>query len=95
MRSKRVSPKTDVICDACGQAVTLDDSKIKAHRFSDGIHISYFACENCGAKYITIITDAELRKDIKRRGFHSSSEIMKLRYAELKMKYSDRVKELP
>lgn len=95
MKSRQVSAKPIVVCDLCGENIMLEASKLKSKHFPDGIHIDYFSCENCGAKYIYLVTDAALRKDIKRRGFKHSASYMKTRAAELKCAYADRVKELP
>ena len=95
MKSRQVSAKTTVVCDICGENILLEDSKLKHKHFPDGIHIDYFSCENCGAKFVYLVTDAALRKDIKRRGFKHSASYMKTRAAELKCAYADRVKELP
>lgn len=95
MKSRQVSAKTNVVCDVCGGDILLDTSKVKSKHFSDGIHIDYFSCEHCGAKFIYLVTDPALRKDIKRRGFKGSASYMKTRALELKLAYADRVKELP
>lgn len=95
MKSRQVSAKPTVVCDICGENITLEASKLKSKHFSDGIHIDYFSCDNCGAKFVYLVTDAALRKDIKRRGFKHSASYMKTRAAELKCAYADRVKELP
>lgn len=95
MKSRPVSPKVDVVCDVCREKIILENSKLKSHHFPDGIHMDYFSCEHCGAKFVSLVTDPELRKDIKRRGFHSSASFMKTRAIELKLQYADRVKELP
>ncbi|MCM1577964.1 MAG: hypothetical protein NC078_04110 [Ruminococcus sp.] len=94
MKSRPVSPKIDVRCDVCGEDIVLERVKLKSKHFPDGIHIDYFVCGRCGAKYVTLVTDGELRKAIRRRGFKSSDQHMKSRVLELKMKYSERVKEL-
>lgn len=95
MKSRQVSQKVPVTCNVCGENIILDTSKLKSKHFPDGIHIDYFPCEKCGAKFIYLVTDMELRKDIKRRGFRGSPSLMRSRALELKLKYSDRVKELP
>lgn len=95
MKSRPISPKVDVRCNACGENIVLDTGKLKSHHFPDGIHMDYFACEHCQAKYVSLVTDAELRKDIKRRGFKHSAPHMKTRALELKQQYADRIKDLP
>lgn len=95
MKSRQVSAKTTVVCDICKKDILLEASKLKSKHFPDGIHIDYFSCEHCGAKFVYLVTDPELRKDIKRRGFKGSASYMKTRALELKFQYSDRVKELP
>ncbi len=69
MKSRQVSAKVPVTCNVCGESILLDTSKLKSKHFPDGIHIDYFSCEKCGAKFIYLVTDMELRKDIKRRGW--------------------------
>lgn len=95
MKSRQVSAKTDVVCDVCGENILLDTSKLKSKHFPDGIHIDYFSCGHCGAKFVYLVTDPALRKDIKRRGRKSPASYMKTRALELKYAYADRVKELP
>lgn len=95
MKSKRVSATANVVCDICGNPIRLQRSKIKQKNFPDGIHFQYFDCKFCKAKYVTLVTDPELRKDIQRRGFSSPSSRMKMRALELKVQYADRIKELP
>ncbi len=95
MKSKRVSSKLDVVCDVCGNPIRIQKSKLKHMHFPDGVYFEYFACPFCKAKYVTLVTDSELRKDIQRRGFTAPSSRMKMRTLELKVQYADRVKELP
>ena len=95
MKSRRVSPKDNTTCAKCGVEIVLDTSELKTKHFPDGIRISYFSCGHCGEKYVYLVTDPELRKDIKRRGFRGSFVHMKMRASELKAVYADRVKELP
>ncbi len=95
MKSKRVSSKVDVVCDECGNPIRIQKSKLKHMHFPDGVYFEYFACPFCKAKYVTLVTDSELRKDIQRRGFTAPSLRMKMRALELKVQYADRVKELP
>lgn len=95
MKSRRVSAKTTVVCDICGENILIEYSKLKSKHFPDGIHIDYFSCEHCGAKFVYLVTDFELRKAIKRNGFTSSTAYMKTRALALKCAYADRVKELP
>lgn len=103
MKSKEVSPVAEVVCDVCQKPIKLDSSKLKEKHFPDGIHFSYFTCENCKAKYVTLVTDANLRKSMAfRRPINPlnpakirSFELMKLKALELKCKYSERIKELP
>lgn len=95
MKSRPISAKTDVVCDVCGENILLEASRLKSKHFPDGIHIDYFSCEHCGAKFVYLVTDPELRKDIQYRGFKSSAPHMKARALELKLAYADRVKELP
>ena len=95
MKSKRVSSKVDVVCDVCGNPIRIQKSSLKHMHFPDGIYFDYFDCKFCRAKYVTLVTDSELRKDIQRRGFSASSSRMKMRALELKIQYVDRVKELP
>lgn len=67
MKSRQVSAKTDVVCDLCGENILLDTSKLQSKHFPDGIHIDYFSCGHCGAKFVYLVTDPALRKDIKRK----------------------------
>lgn len=95
MKSRQVSAKTNVICDVCGESILLEASKLKSKHFPDGIHIDYFSCGHCGAKFVYLVTDPALRKNIQYRGLKSSAPHMKARALELKLAYADRVKELP
>lgn len=91
MKSKVIHVKNKCVCDACGAEFIIDPKKKK---FPDGIEISYFECSKCGEKYVFLVTDAELRKSIKTRGFIHSTSTMKLWADKLKKEYADRVKEL-
>lgn len=95
MKSKKVSPKPEVVCDVCGNPIILQKSKLKHKEFPDGIHFDYFMCRYCKAKYVTLVTDPELRINMQLRGRKGSSSSTKTRALELKVKYSDRIKELP
>ncbi len=96
MKSRRVvsTHKENLLCNVCNQHFDLETKMLKEHRCSDGIHITYFVCPHCGAKYITIITDPNLRKMIKRNGSHGATNTMRLRMQDLRLRYADRVKEL-
>lgn len=94
MKSRQVSPRTKTTCDKCGHEIELTAGALKEKHFPDGIRISYFSCNHCGERYVYLVTDPELRKDILRRGFKSSTAHMKLRADELKAMYAGRVKEL-
>lgn len=94
MKSRQVSPRTKTTCDKCGYEIELTAEALKEKHFPDGICISYFSCSHCGEQYVYLVTDPELRKEIKRRGFKSSAAHMKLRADELKAMYAGRVKEL-
>lgn len=67
MKSRQVSAKTNVVCDVCGENILLETSKLKSKHFPDGIHIDYFSCGHCGAKFVYLVTDPALRKDIQRK----------------------------
>lgn len=95
MKSRKISSKTQFFCDKCSGIIVIEAAALKTKRFSDGVQFDYFRCENCGEVYVYSVTDAELRKDISRRGFVSSSPRMKLRVQELKKANEYRVKELP
>ena len=91
MKSRTINPEVKASCTTCGAEFGL---KLQNKRFPDGIEFSYFVCGKCGKIYVFLVTDADLRKQIKARGFIHSGSDMKLRADELKNKYADRVKEL-
>lgn len=95
MKSRRISARSQVFCDKCSGVITIEAASVKTKRFLDGIQFDYFRCSHCGEAYVTLVTDAELRKDIIRRGFRGTSARMKLRAEALKKEYIHRVKELP
>lgn len=91
MKSKKITQKPKCICNVCGAEFAV---VLQKKNFPDGIEINYFICSECGEKYVYLVTNADLRKQIKSCGFRSSSADMKLLADELKKKYADRVKEL-
>ena len=95
MKSHKISVVNNAVCDDCGKIFPIDETALKFKRFPDGIQIDYFRCDNCGKVYVYLVTDSELRKDIKRRGFISSVKRMKLRAEELKKSYECGIKDLP
>lgn len=95
MISHIITPKTPVICNDCGGTISIEEAGLKTKRFSDGIQFDYFRCPFCGKVYVYLVTDTELRKDIKLRERISSSRRMKLRAEELKKGYECRIKDLP
>ena len=94
MNAHYVSAINNAVCNSCGGNVIIDEKALKFKRFPDGIQINYFRCDNCGKVYVYLVTDSELRKDIKRRGFISSVKRMKLRAEELKKANEHRVNEI-
>lgn len=94
MKSHRISMVNNAVCDDCGKVFPIDEAALKFKRFPDGIQVDYFRCNSCGKVYVYLVTDSELRKDIKRRGFHSSVKRMKLRAEELKKANEYRINEL-
>lgn len=90
MKSRVINKEVKVVCNGCGAEFIMNPQKKK---FPDGIEISYFVCSECGEKYVYLVTNAELRKQIKSRGFRGSAADMKLWADELKKKYADRIKE--
>ena len=95
MISHIITPKTPAVCDECGGTISIEEAALKTKRFSDGIQFDYFRCNSCGKVYVYLVTDTELRKDIRLRERISSSRRMKLRAEELKKGYECRIKELP
>ncbi len=53
-------------CNKCGQAFTLDDSRLGLIQDGD-LEVQYFSCPACGAKYHILTTDSKMRDLIKRR----------------------------
>ena len=95
MNAHYISAINKAVCNSCGGNIIIDEKALKFKKFSDGVQINYFKCPHCGMVYVYLVTDSELRKDIKRRGFISSVKRMKLRAEELKKSYECRIKELP
>ena len=59
----RLKPPGDVVrCDACGCAFVPEP---KTQREGE-IEYSYFNCDYCGKAYLVSVTDADLRKDIRK-----------------------------
>ena len=95
MISHIITPKTPEVCDECGGTIFIEEAALKTKRFSDGIQFDYFCCNSCGKVYVYLVTDTELRKDIRLRERISSSRRMKLRAEKLKKDYECRIKDLP
>lgn len=95
MNAHYISAINKAVCNSCGGNIIIDETALKFKKFSDGVQINYFKCTHCGKVYVYLVTDSELRKDIKRRGFISSVKRMKLRAEELKKGYECRIKDLP
>ena len=95
MISHIITPKTPAVCDECGGTISIEEAALKTKRFSDGIQFDYFRCNSCGKVYVYLVTDTELRKDIRLRQRIASSRRMKLRAEELKKGYKCRIKDLP
>lgn len=94
MNAHIVSAINKAVCNSCGGNIIIDEKALKFKKFSDGVQIDYFKCPHCGKVYVYLVTDSELRKDIKRRGFISSAKRMKLRAEELKKANEHKVNEL-
>lgn len=62
MKSKAKTPKQNVRCDFCGCAFVPDS---KTQREGE-IKYTFFNCDYCGKAYIVSVTDAALRKNIRR-----------------------------
>lgn len=62
MKEKAKIPKQNVRCDFCGCAF-LPEPKIQRE---GEIEYSFFNCDYCGKAYIVSVTDAALRKDIRK-----------------------------
>lgn len=58
----RIVLKNAVRCDKCGCAFVPES---KTQREGE-IEYSYFNCDYCGKAYLVSVTDADLRKDIRR-----------------------------
>lgn len=62
MKAKAKTPKQNVRCDFCGCAF-VPEPKMQ----HDGeIEYTFFNCDYCGKAYIVSVTDAALRKNIRR-----------------------------
>lgn len=85
-------PNNICSCSSCNAPIILQKSAIKKQRFEDGIEFTYFKCNHCGARYVVLVTDKELRRKIHPN--HGSSMAMKIRANNLKIKYIDRIKLL-
>lgn len=61
--------KLDVICDDCKKEFRIRKIKNKKHRDAlEGVlTIEYFICPNCKKKYVTFISNSDLRKAVKER----------------------------
>lgn len=62
MKSKAKTPKQNVRCDFCGCAFVPEP---KTQREGE-IEYTFFNCDYCGKAYIVSVTDAALRKNIRR-----------------------------
>lgn len=90
--------KHETECDECGEEFVITPRDILHREYPDGIHIDYFKCPFCAERYVTTVTDKELRRLIKLNskrslsGKASPDMVMKARLAALKEQYSERVK---
>ena len=62
MKAKAKTPKQNVRCDFCGCAFVPEP---KTQREGE-IEYTFFNCDYCGKAYIVSVTDAALRKNIRR-----------------------------
>ena len=62
MKAKAKTPKLNVRCDFCGCAFVPEP---KNQREGE-IEYTFFNCDYCGKAYIVSVTDAALRKNIRR-----------------------------
>lgn len=62
MKAKAKTPKQAVRCDFCGCAFVPEP---KTQREGE-IEYTFFNCDYCGKAYIVSVTDAALRKNIRR-----------------------------
>lgn len=62
MKAKAKTPKQAVHCDFCGCAFVPEP---KTQR-EDEIEYTFFNCDYCGKAYLVSVTDAALRKNIRR-----------------------------
>lgn len=62
MKSKAQTPKQNVRCDFCGCAFVPEP---KTQREGE-IEYTFFNCDYCGKAFIVSVTDADLRKNIRR-----------------------------
>lgn len=62
MKSKAKTPKQNVRCNFCGCAFVPEP---KTQREGE-IEYSFFNCDYCGKAFMVSVTDAALRKDIRR-----------------------------
>lgn len=106
MKNKFTKPlstnRADVVCDKCGAAFALNHLGVK--RYADGIEISYFACVQCGHKYVYLVTDSNLRKVIKnnkvargkmQKSYAGVNDVYTKQQSEILMgKYADRIRSL-
>lgn len=61
MKSHKISPVIDIVCDKCGKEFQIKESDLKVKKFENEIEIQYFKCPECGEKYIYLVTDKKLR----------------------------------
>lgn len=61
MKSHKISPTINIVCDKCGKEFEIKESDLKIKKFENEIEIQYFKCPDCGEKYIYLVTDESLR----------------------------------
>ena len=92
VKQAAIFAKNRVFCDICGNDFMID--RLKMQSFENGVQVSYFACPHCKAKYITTVTDPELRALIFAGNTEHDRQQIVQRSGKLKEKYLFRTKEL-
>lgn len=83
-----------IFCDKCGYEFGIDRITIRSQMIDkdQGVNMTFFRCPKCKKKYVTMVSDPELRRLIANRDKSAVDKKAVLDYeAELKERYRDKL----
>ena len=83
-----------ILCDKCGYEFGIDRITIRSQMIDkdQGVNMTFFRCPKCKKKYVTMVSDPELRRLIENRNKGTVDKKAVFDYeAELKERYRDKL----